>query len=114
MWIDFLGAEIHHHPGVGDRLVFGDSWNLSVSHHENGISTLLARFLTSLRHATIIFPGGRLPDLAGSRIVHQLFIAADSLSSCWMDHWHCELRIIETRRCVFRFQFVRRENVGRV
>lgn len=106
MGINFLGSIIHNNPGVCDSLGLRDACNLLVGHYKNGVGARLARFLTTLCHTTKIFTECGLPYLAGSRVMHEFLIAADSFAGRGMHHWHSDLFKVEARGGVHAFRDV--------
>ncbi len=46
--------------------------------------------------------------------MHEFFVTAYCFARGWMHHRHCKLFVIKICRQIFRTQFVRGENVGRL
>ncbi len=61
--VRFLWMEINGNASIRDSLIFGDTFDIIVSHDKNRVSAFLSRFFVALSHAAKIFPKRCLPHL---------------------------------------------------
>ncbi len=114
MRVCFLGSKVHDDLCVSHSLHFQNLSYFLVHYHEDGISSFLTGFIIVLGHASKVFAKGSLPYFRGGEVMHEFFVAAYCFACGRMHHLRRELFIIKIRWQIFRTQFVRVENFGRL